>query len=387
MWNNVTPHQISPCVPAYILYDGTGSDDGFLSVYAARMGRREQATYIPVCPGEAFPEIPDNAFVYILGCTYDRETLLSLADRSQLVMIIDHREAAGEILESVRYSKPNLVFTFKPHKSTAVLTYEFFVSDSVPKMFQYIQDRELGRWELPRSREFLAYVDKQLPRTHESWHHCDWRMYFWPEDFDTYADWGADILNHQAYVLYRGGGSLDGFGAAWVAYKTLRDSAIYIPVEYEDLLPEIPDGARVWIFGASYNQESLVNLADRCKFVVVKDHREPATKLLKGLKGARPNLDVEFDAECSAAILARHYFRCGSGGSSLILVDFLNGRAGYRHLPSGYTAERLLSVEPRAFERWSEIDTLLEKGLDSDRKRWIKRCEAKLADQATHEEQ
>ena len=102
---------------------------------------------------------------------------------------------------------------------------------------------------------------------------------------------------------------MDGQAAAWCCWRALKEQAEYIPVKYGELLPEIPDGARVWIVDFSYPPEILVPLAQRCESVVVIDHHKTAEAALAGLHGAADGrLAVIFDQTHSGAVAAWEYW-------------------------------------------------------------------------------
>ena len=67
-------------------------------------------------------------------------------------------------------------------------------------------------------------------------------------------------LKSKTWVLYHAN-CLDGFGAAWAAWKALGDATNYRPVHHGDPLPQIPEGQRVFILDFCYPPELLTHLA------------------------------------------------------------------------------------------------------------------------------
>lgn len=102
------------------------------------------------------------------------------------------------------------------------------------------------------------------------------------------------------YVLYHGN-CQDGLGAKRAAYYRFKDDATYIPVFYHKPMPEIPDGAEVYILDFSYPREELLRLHSRTVLTVI-DHHKTAAEELRGLGFAF------FDMEKSGAVLAWEYF-------------------------------------------------------------------------------
>lgn len=125
------------------------------------------------------------------------------------------------------------------------------------------------------------------------------------------------------YVLYHGN-CYDGFGAAWAARKALGDELRdlgpkYIPVTHGRPMPEMVDGARVYILDFSYPRAELLALAKRMSRVVVLDHHKTAEEALRGL--AARSLAVTFDMEKSGAILAWEHFFTGPAPDLLRYIE------------------------------------------------------------------
>ena len=103
------------------------------------------------------------------------------------------------------------------------------------------------------------------------------------------------------YILYHGN-CQDGLGAKRAAYYKFKNDATYIPVFYHKPMPEIPDGAEVYILDFSYPREELLRLRVRSQTLTVIDHHKTAAEDLKGLDFAF------FNMEKSGAVMAWEYF-------------------------------------------------------------------------------
>lgn len=105
----------------------------------------------------------------------------------------------------------------------------------------------------------------------------------------------------------------DGHAAALAAYERFGPEATYIPVEYGEPMPEIPDGAKVYILDFSYPRAELIALNNRVSKLVVIDHHESAARELEGLEFAI------FHTERAACVLAWQYFHVDSEVPALFL--------------------------------------------------------------------
>lgn len=178
----------------------------------------------------------------------------------------------------------------------------------------------------------------------------------------------------QTFVLYHGPHCADGFGAAFAAWCALGDTATYLPVNYGQPFPEIPDGARVFIVDFSWPDDAvariaLLALAARCELVVI-DHHQTAAEALAGLPFAH------FDNTKSGAVLAWEYFRGldepgNCFGEVPELLCYVQDRDLWRwEMPDSREVSAALGIEPRTFTRWnqllhasdSEMESLIEKG-------------------------
>jgi oligoribonuclease NrnB/cAMP/cGMP phosphodiesterase (DHH superfamily) len=140
--------------------------DGFGAAYACWKGLTEEALYIPVQYSQPVPEIPETVEVlYIVDFSYDRVTCEALAARFGLdkIVILDHHKTAEKDLAGLPFA------TFDQQKSGAVLAWEhMYPFMPVPDILQYVQDRDLWKFALPKSKEINAYI-ATLPNEFEAW--------------------------------------------------------------------------------------------------------------------------------------------------------------------------------------------------------------------------
>lgn len=102
------------------------------------------------------------------------------------------------------------------------------------------------------------------------------------------------------YILYHKN-CMDGNGAAFAAYKKFGESATYIPVNYGEDIPSMPNAEEIYILDFSFPKQILLDMAEKAK-VVVLDHHKTAEADLKDLTFAK------FDMNKSGAMMAWEYF-------------------------------------------------------------------------------
>lgn len=155
-------------------------------------------------------------------------------------------------------------------------------------------------------------------------------------------------------VIYHGD-CLDGFCAAWMAWRKFKDDAEYVPAYYGQEPPDV-DGKRVYIVDFSYPRETLVRMAALANGVVVLDHHLTAQKDLEEL--VAPELWVYFDMNRSGAGMARDFFHPGLASW---LVDYTQDRDLWRFaLPQSKLINAYIGTLKQTFEEYEEVHRVLE---------------------------
>ena len=112
-------------------------------------------------------------------------------------------------------------------------------------------------------------------------------------------------------VLYHGD-CIDGFGAAWAAWRKLGDAAEYVPVSHGNPPPDVT-GRRVTIVDFSYRREVLLKMAEKAISLEVVDHHKTAQEDLAGLPFCI------FDMTRSGAVLSWRHFHPDTEVPTLLL--------------------------------------------------------------------
>lgn len=171
----------------YILYHAS-CYDGFGAAWAAWKKFGDSAKYVAVQYGKPMPELSDGADIFIVDFSYPRQELLSLKARMNSLVVLDHHKTAQQDLEGLDFA------IFDMDKSGAVLAWEYFhPGKPVPKLLEYVQDRDLWQWKLAQSREFSAAI-QSYKMDFELWEELSWRAMV---SSRRIADEGEAILRWQ----------------------------------------------------------------------------------------------------------------------------------------------------------------------------------------------
>ena len=192
--------------------------DGFTAAYYAYRGLQKPAHYVPLRYGDPLPEIPDGSKVYMLDYTISRADTEALQQRLGYysVVVLDHHQSAVNELAGMEW--PVVIDT---SKSGAMLARQWwFGFDKQPPMLaQYVQDRDLWRWELPSSEEVSAHIGS-LEFDWDVWEALETDLEC-SDTFDRVVMCGRAVLRAQQRMIERISENtrfceLDGWAAALV---------------------------------------------------------------------------------------------------------------------------------------------------------------------------
>lgn len=136
-----------------------GCADGFTAAWAAWLALGNGADYVPGVYQEAPPDVTGRD-VIMVDFSFKRDVVQALRAKAKSIVIIDHHKTAAEDLVGQCEDAPGLCpidLRFDMAKSGAMLAWQYFhPTERAPRLVEYVQDRDLWKWELSFSREFSA---------------------------------------------------------------------------------------------------------------------------------------------------------------------------------------------------------------------------------------
>ncbi|UCU98002.1 DHH family phosphoesterase [Acidovorax radicis] len=154
-----------------ILYHGRNCPDGFGAALAAWLYYGDRAEYLGLDHGDIqsvddLPPVQGRA-VYILDFSFSAEVMSALDERAAKLVMLDHHKSAAEKLTG--FACRCGVVHFDMNKSGARLAWEFFhPNEPVPALLQYVEDRDIWKWEFAESAGFLSALDME-PQDFARW--------------------------------------------------------------------------------------------------------------------------------------------------------------------------------------------------------------------------
>jgi len=123
-----------------------------------RLGSRPE--YIGAAFGpNRLPAGVEGRVVAVLDFSFTPAKMEELLSLAKGVLVLDHHASAREALAAM----PSENQVFAMDQSGATLAWDFFHGTSAPLLFRYIEDRDIWRWTLHRSRAFSAAQPLELP--------------------------------------------------------------------------------------------------------------------------------------------------------------------------------------------------------------------------------
>jgi len=163
--------------PEVVLYHAD-CPDGFGAAWAV-WTRCPTARFVTARHGQLPPDGLAGKRLVIVDFSYARPTIEQLAGTTSALAILDHHVTAQQALGDLPYAH------YEQNKSGAVLAWEWAHQTAAPWLLQYVQDKDLRRWQLPESRAINAAIES------------------YPFDFDVWSGLKRDGLAAEGRAILR----------------------------------------------------------------------------------------------------------------------------------------------------------------------------------------
>lgn len=150
-----------------IYHKNCPSGDGFGSAFAAWNKLGDTAGYLAADYGDELPSVK-GLDVWILDLSFDAETMERLGREAGSLNLLDHHETARKRLGAFKPACCGKIHFDMGKAGCALAWSEFNPSVPMPKILEWVQDRDLWKWKLEGSKEFLSWLDTR-PKTFEEW--------------------------------------------------------------------------------------------------------------------------------------------------------------------------------------------------------------------------
>lgn len=205
-----------------VIYHG-GCTDGFSAAWAAWKKFGNRAEYRPFLHHETPDARLRGKTIYFLDIVYP-ETALRKIMRHNRVVILDHHVTMRDLVRSVPEHR------YAVNHSGAVLSWQYFhAGKSVPRLLQYVEDGDLWRHVLPKSRAALAFLILH-DFSFAAWSVLA-KKFEHPKTFKECVRSGEDILRYEEKMVR----DLVADGAEKVRFEGYEVYAINSPVLHSEL--------------------------------------------------------------------------------------------------------------------------------------------------------
>jgi uncharacterized protein len=136
--------------------------DGTASAFIAEKSLEDTKT-LAVNYGDEekiFELISKEDTVYFVDFSLKRDKMIMLSYHVNNIIVIDHHKTAQESLKGLENELENIEVIFDMNRSGAMLCFDYFSEshDLSPVIFEYIEDRDIWNWKLPKSEEVSEYL-------------------------------------------------------------------------------------------------------------------------------------------------------------------------------------------------------------------------------------
>jgi uncharacterized protein len=170
--------------------------DGFSAAWAAWKKFGSQADYIGIDPGDIPIAGLKNKEIYMIDLIYPIEHLPRLIGDNKKVVAVDHHISNKRSFELI------LDGVFDIEHSGAVLAWKYFHPfKKVPKLLQYVEEMDLWKFRLPKTKEVIAYLN-MLDFDFKEWSRvaADTEI---RSKFNAYTKLGLSLLEHENKMIER----------------------------------------------------------------------------------------------------------------------------------------------------------------------------------------
>ena len=177
-----------------IIYHGN-CPDGFGGAWTAYQKFGEEAEYIGVSWQTPPPDLTDKE-VYIIDFSYNAEETEQILAETKSLTALDHHITTKAVTESI----PDHLYGVDRSGATLAWDY-FFPEENTPVFLKYLEDLDLWKFDLPRSKDF-SYFISTVPFNFKEWTNLI-------EDFEDdkkreeYLDKGAEIRKEKEEMMER----------------------------------------------------------------------------------------------------------------------------------------------------------------------------------------
>jgi oligoribonuclease NrnB/cAMP/cGMP phosphodiesterase (DHH superfamily) len=144
----------------YVIYHKKCLDGftGFVILTKTHTIKKSAIIYPDVPSARSLPPNIDNKNIIIIDVAYKYEVLRDIVNRAKHVTFLDHHITILDDVEKIKQLNRNKIeVIYDKYKSGATLTWNyFFKNKKAPLFVRYIEDNDIGKWEMKYCLEFIT---------------------------------------------------------------------------------------------------------------------------------------------------------------------------------------------------------------------------------------
>lgn len=210
------------------------------------LGRKIDVNYVPVHYGTKPHEAQEGEQIFCLDyCPKSADEIVEWCKVAEQVQVLDHHKTALPILQEARKRVPaeeSFKYIFALDRCGASLAWEWFETGPIPKIVQYVQDRDLWTRELPYTDEVTAFLQAQ------EFQFSKWDAISWQFDnaFQSVIEQGSVVLQYKDMQIKR---AVKAGSECEVEIHGLKGRVVNCNVHFSEVAGQLAEG---YDFGCAY---------------------------------------------------------------------------------------------------------------------------------------
>jgi len=177
--------------------------DGFTGFYLFTKTKKLAKDIIvyPDVPSATNPPPDINGKnIIVIDVAYKPEIVKKIAERAKMLLFIDHHKTIAKEIKNLKLSKPHEI-VYDVEESGASLVWKYFFKSKEPRFLRYIRDNDIGKWEIPETLDFMAYLEVHFETVPSMECLKHWDLLLDNKNLDKFIENGKNYNIYKNYLI------------------------------------------------------------------------------------------------------------------------------------------------------------------------------------------
>jgi oligoribonuclease NrnB/cAMP/cGMP phosphodiesterase (DHH superfamily) len=187
----------------YVIYHKKCFDGftGFVILHQSKTIKDNAQIYPDIPNAKSIPPNINNKNIIIIDVAYKYEILREIVRRAKYVTFIDHHITIYEDVKKISQEFKNIKIIYDKNKSGATLTWDFFnPGKKTPIFIKFIEDNDIGKWEMDNVYEFIAAINVKYEPTPTKNNLLEWKKLYSFKTVNELIKVGKYYIEYKDYI-------------------------------------------------------------------------------------------------------------------------------------------------------------------------------------------